>query len=95
MSGFSGSGSGINSEIEAKRLLFGVPPEFDPAEDHMNRFLMTVFGWTVATVAVAAAPLWLFGPLTSAIAIAAVTVLAVAVIALRRNGLRPDPLEPA
>jgi len=31
VSGFGGSGSGVNSEIEAERLLFGVPPEYEPA----------------------------------------------------------------
>jgi len=98
MSGFGGSGSGINSEIEAKRLLFGVPPEDDPAEDHMNRFLQTLFGWTAVTILVAAAPLWLLGPLASSVAVIAATALAVAVIfriGRRRNRPRPDPLEPA
>jgi len=98
MSGFGGSGSGINSEIEAKRLLFGVPPEDDPAEDHMNRFLMTLFGWTAVTILVAAAPLWLLGSVAASIAVLAATVLAVAAIVSirrRRNARRPDPLEPA
>jgi hypothetical protein len=86
MSGFGGSGSGINSEIEARRLLFGVPPEHDPAEDHMNRFLMTVFGWTTLSVLVAAAPLWLLGTVASSVAVLAATVVAVAAIfAIRRR----------
>ena len=98
MSGFGGSGSGINSEIEAKRLLFGVPPEYDPAEDHMNRFLMTLFGWTALTIVVAAAPLWLLGSVVAAIAVLAATVIAVAAIfsiRQRRNRRRQDPLQPA
>ncbi len=97
MSGFGGSGSGINSEIEAKRLLFGVPPEYDPAEEHMRRFLQTVLSWAVLTVVVAAAPLWLFGALPSAVAVVAATVIALAAIfsfRRRRNRARPDPLEP-
>ncbi len=98
MSGFGGSGSGINSEIEAKRLLFGVPPEDDPVEDHMNRFLQTLFGWTALMIVVAAAPLWLLGPVAASIVVAAVTALALAAIVSigrRRNRRRPDPLEPA
>jgi hypothetical protein len=97
VSGFGGSGSGINSVIEAKRLLFGVPPEDDPAEDHMNRVLTTVFGWTVVSVILAAAPLWLLGALPSAIAVFAATAIAVAAIfriGRRRNRGRRGPESP-
>jgi|SRR5579864_8724054 len=98
MSGFGGSGSGINSVIEAQRLLYGVPPEYDPAEDHMRRFLRTVLWWTVLTVVVSAAPLWLFGALPAAVAVLEATVIALGAIfsirRRRRNRRRPGPLEP-
>jgi hypothetical protein len=86
VSGFGGSGSGINSVEEAKRLLYGVPPEDDPAEEHMRRFIWTVCGWTTVVVLVAAAPLYWLGDLASSIAVAGVTIAVLgAIVSIRRR----------
>jgi len=87
MSYGGGSGSGINSVIEAQELLWGKPPEDDPAEEHMRRFLWTVCGWTTLVLIVAAPLLWFFGPIAASVGVAGGTFGALVAIASfrRRN----------
>lgn len=74
------------AEFQAKMLLYGGPPEYDPAEEHTRWFLRVAIVWTVVVAVVGGGVLWITDWAFAAIAVGTATVIALAAVSRRLGG---------
>ena len=72
-----GQGDKTYALFQARKLLWGRPPEYDEAEELMERVMWLLGVWSATLIAVAATALWFAGALVAAAAVATVTVAVV------------------